>query len=95
MPELLRQGRADGFGPGERLDRFRAQLAAKTGLFESAHRHDLIGLGISVDPDAPGFETTRHAMGPVDIPGPDRGREAVERDIALPERFFLVLEWDH
>src|SRR5260370_26211201 len=82
----------DRLGLGVKFDRVFAELAAETRLLVTAEGRDRIKYPVTVDPDRAGLETARECVGAIDVPGPYRRRESVNRVVCLQHRVGFVLE---
>ena len=70
-------------------------VAAEAGLLEAAERDRDVGGVERVDPDDPGPDRARQAVGAVDVARPDPGREAVRGVVGDRQGIGLVLELGH
>src|SRR3546814_1868218 len=76
----------------ELVDGVERLVAAEAGLLEAAERRGDVAAVEAVDPDRAGPEAAGGLHGLVDVGGPDRRRQAVDRVVGDPDRLVLVGE---
>src|SRR5262249_34247479 len=80
---------------GVLLERVRAEIPPEAALLVAAERRARVESVVGVDPDGAGLDLAGHTVRQLDVPGPDRRDQPINRSVGDRDRLVRTLETDH